>query len=329
MRSSLITIIAVILSFAALAQQPFEQYGYKVKVLTLSQGKYEEFFDQDTIVQIGSVMFNTVTNAITGFAVQDTVYSESNFEAQIISKFLSPDPLTEEYYSFSPYNFVLNNPIIYIDPDGRKVKPASKAAFNVLLNTLDPVSRKSVTLGEDGFVHINGSGEGANFTALKNLVDDDGTTEFILSENYEFVDSKGEIQTGTIGSIDNSSEVDVLFEAYGGTKSKEQLKAEGFSGANEDNGIFGITLLPGGGKDENGDGRGSANGNIIVVINPGLTDRNKAGTAAHEGFGHALFFILGKNPNHGESRETANQELEDQITKAVKEAFSNFDKSNN
>ena len=134
MKTILTTIIAITLSFAALAQQPFEQYGYKVKVLTLSQGKYEEFFDQDTIVQIGSVMFNTVTNTITGFAVQDTVYSEANFEPQIISKFLSPDPLANQYYDLSPYNFVANNPIKYTDPDGRQIVDANGNIVKVLIN---------------------------------------------------------------------------------------------------------------------------------------------------------------------------------------------------
>jgi len=32
------------ISVATLAQQPFEEYGYKVKVSTLSKGKYNEFF---------------------------------------------------------------------------------------------------------------------------------------------------------------------------------------------------------------------------------------------------------------------------------------------
>jgi RHS repeat-associated protein len=32
---------------------------------------------------------------------------------------ITPDPLTEKYYSWSPYNYTLNNPVKFVDKDGR------------------------------------------------------------------------------------------------------------------------------------------------------------------------------------------------------------------
>ena len=116
----LLSLIAMVMN-QSFAQQPFEEYGYKVKVATLSGGKYVEFFDQDTLVQIGSIVLSTNTGKIVSFVQYDTVYSEATLDPQVISRWLSPDPLSSKYYSLSPYNFVANNPIKYIDPDGRKI----------------------------------------------------------------------------------------------------------------------------------------------------------------------------------------------------------------
>ena len=38
-----------------------------------------------------------------------------------LGRWLAIDPLSENYVSFSPYNFVANNPVIAIDPDGKKI----------------------------------------------------------------------------------------------------------------------------------------------------------------------------------------------------------------
>ncbi|WP_024770720.1 RHS repeat domain-containing protein [Aquimarina macrocephali] len=45
-----------------------------------------------------------------------------------IGRWMSPDPLSEEFSSWSPYNSMMNNPINLIDPDGR-------AAFSPIYDT--------------------------------------------------------------------------------------------------------------------------------------------------------------------------------------------------
>jgi len=39
-----------------------------------------------------------------------------------VGRFMGVDPLAEKYNSWSPYTYTLNNPVRYIDPDGREVK---------------------------------------------------------------------------------------------------------------------------------------------------------------------------------------------------------------
>jgi hypothetical protein len=36
-----------------------------------------------------------------------------------IARWLVQDPLAEKYYPFSAYNYCVNNPVIYVDPDGK------------------------------------------------------------------------------------------------------------------------------------------------------------------------------------------------------------------
>jgi RHS repeat-associated protein len=38
-----------------------------------------------------------------------------------IGNFKSVDPLCEKYYRISPYAYCLNNPVKYVDPDGRYI----------------------------------------------------------------------------------------------------------------------------------------------------------------------------------------------------------------
>ena len=96
---------------------PFEQAGIKgIKILTLSNGKYQEFHDLDSVVQIGTTLINVNSRKIVGFVKKDSANSMP--DASVSSRWISPDPLAEEAYSLTPYRFGFNNPILFSDPDG-------------------------------------------------------------------------------------------------------------------------------------------------------------------------------------------------------------------
>lgn len=122
MKKLIVLLVAVLIGFiSANAQNPFAKYGYEPKIATLSQGQFIETFDNDTIVQIGSVMFNTKSKQIVAFVQQDTMYSEATLQPDIVSRWISPDPLADHptQIGLTPYHYAGNNPIYWTDPDGR------------------------------------------------------------------------------------------------------------------------------------------------------------------------------------------------------------------
>jgi hypothetical protein len=101
------------------AGNPFAQFGYKAKIATLSKGKYLEFHDLDSIVTIGTVRWHVYKNEIVGRIVQDSLNPDAQPIGDRAGRWISPDPLSEEFPSWSPYTMSFNNPIKFKDPDGR------------------------------------------------------------------------------------------------------------------------------------------------------------------------------------------------------------------
>jgi len=310
---------------SVMAQQPFEKYGYKVKIATLSHGKYNEFFDQDTLVQIGSVVLDRFTGKIVSFVTVDTVYSEATLQPELISRWLSPDPLSDKYFSYSPYNFVLNNPIRFIDPDGTTVKPTDDKALDLIKNTLSEKEAKYVKLDRNGNIKTRRLERGArkldggseNFKALTTLAKSDKTYNVSVSREYKAKDAEGNIKTGDLGEM---------------TLNPENGQWQG---------TFGITLTPDNPKTEEDR---SPDGNIWIIINPTAPERSEVETTAHEGYGHSYFYELARqgqnvNPYHAYETEgvidatgaisityiDTNVQLKEQIKTVQKLALNHYD----
>lgn len=104
--------------YAQASKNPFTKLGYKKQVMyTSSKGDFKEFHDQENVIEIGSIYFNTKTNIIVGFINLD---KEQSSVAPAVTA-MSVDPMCEKYYWISPYAYCLNNPVRFVDPDGRVV----------------------------------------------------------------------------------------------------------------------------------------------------------------------------------------------------------------
>ena len=192
MNGKLLTICAAmaVATTAAKAQtyNPYKSIGREARVLTLSNGKYEEFFDTDTLEVIGSAILNTKTMKVIGFVVVDTLYPEASLEPELVSRWLSPDPLAAKYPSLSPYNFVANSPIYFVDPDGREIHvhfENDNGEPQVIVYTAGMVANSGNdfadrVIGSLNYLHKNNYGKSnemisyvENHTEVVNIVQDD------------------------------------------------------------------------------------------------------------------------------------------------------------
>lgn len=179
------------------AGNPFKKYGYYPKVATLSKGKYLEFHDQDSIVIIGSVKYNVKKDSISGLMEINLDDPDAQPIGDTHGRWISPDPLSEEFSSWSPYNYALNNPLRNADPTGMApedwVKDGNRIFFDPSVTGNSQVQAKygsnaqsiegyhvtkngittSYALGQDGSINTNF----ANIVSTTTSVYDTGNIE--------------------------------------------------------------------------------------------------------------------------------------------------------
>ncbi|HEY8935797.1 MAG TPA: hypothetical protein VIM65_11275 [Cyclobacteriaceae bacterium] len=127
----------VLSSIHAYAQNPFKQFGDDSEILTMSNGRFNEFHDLDSVVQIGSILLDVNKKVIVGYVKEETTdYMPS---PTLISRWWSPDPHADSYYSVSPYAFSVNNPVNFVDPDGQDfiaiIEQDKKGNYTITIKT--------------------------------------------------------------------------------------------------------------------------------------------------------------------------------------------------
>jgi hypothetical protein len=105
---------------------PYAMFGDSSVVLLTDAEKYGrqfiEIFNTDKLSEIYKIEFDQKAQKIRFYNKKGKLLKEELLAPEMIAKFLAVDPRAEKYAGWSPYNYVMGNPIRNIDPNGDTVR---------------------------------------------------------------------------------------------------------------------------------------------------------------------------------------------------------------
>ncbi|MCJ8291346.1 MAG: RHS repeat-associated core domain-containing protein [Flavobacteriales bacterium] len=117
-------------------------------------------------------------------------YRGARYYDSEVSRFLSLDPKARDYPSLSNYIYVADNPIAFIDPDGKKFVIPNEEQREQVLGMLNTYSQHTYTTNDKGEIYVsewNTNENGSEYFSdrFQQAMNSSNTTEIIIHEQDE------------------------------------------------------------------------------------------------------------------------------------------------